>query len=81
MEDPITGAVAPFRIPILVDLALHGLPGPFLLIDFLFCEAKYSQKMMDQTAPVLAVLCGVVYGIWVEYCGSSNGICKFSQRL
>lgn len=71
-------AAAFFRIPFDVDMSLHGLPGPFLLLDFLLCEKKYSVKTLNIYAPMLAAAIGITYAIWVEYCASLNGSCTSS---
>jgi hypothetical protein len=72
-----TSASAPafFRIPLDIDMSLHGLPGPFLLLDFLLFEKKYSNRTSNVYAPMLAALVAMTYGTWVEYCSSINGQC------
>lgn len=63
-------------IPFHIDVSLHGLPGPFLLLDFLLFEKRFSRKTTSQYAPVLAACIGIIYSAWVEYCASHNGLCK-----
>ncbi|KIM24022.1 hypothetical protein M408DRAFT_248160 [Serendipita vermifera MAFF 305830] len=62
-----------FRIPADIDIPLHGLPGPFLLLDFFLFEQKFSRRAMDRIAPLLAIILAVTYSVWVEYCASRNG--------
>lgn len=66
-----------FRIPADIDIPLHGLPGPFLLLDFLLFENKFSRRAINHIAPLLAVVLGVSYSSWVEYCASYNGYCEY----
>lgn len=73
-EPTVMGEKTLFRIPLDIDLALHGFPGPFLLLDFFLYEEKFSKTTMDQYAPVLATLVSVFYASWVEYCASYNNI-------
>ncbi|KAG8814491.1 hypothetical protein FRC17_001109 [Serendipita sp. 399] len=68
-----TAAPALFRIPLDVDIPLHGLPGPLLLLDFFLFEAKFSRKVMTQGAPLLAASIGLTYSTWVEHCATKNG--------
>jgi len=62
-----------FRIPLSLDLTLHASPVIALLIDFFLLEEKYPPRAVRRTAPILAVLYGVGYGCFVEYCASFNG--------
>jgi hypothetical protein len=75
-EPTAMGEKTLFRIPLDIDLALHGFPGPFLLLDFFLFEEKFSKTTMDRHAPVLATLVSVIYSVWVEYCASYNNICE-----
>jgi hypothetical protein len=70
-----------FRIPLDIDIPLHGLPGPFLLLDFFLFEKKFSRRAVDKLAPVLAVLLSVTYSFWVEYCALYNGHCELCVNI
>jgi hypothetical protein len=76
LHEPTLDTPPFFRIPLDIDIPLHGLPGPFLLLDFFLFEKKFSRQAMDQLAPVLAVLLSVTYSSWIEYCASYNGYCE-----
>jgi FAR-17a/AIG1-like protein len=76
-DEPMLDRPALFRIPLDIDIPLHGLPGPFLLLDFFLFEQTFSRQAMDRLAPVLAVLLSVTYSSWVEYCASYNGSCEY----
>jgi hypothetical protein len=65
-----------FRLPLFLDLTLHASPVLALLVDFLFLERRYSQRALTTTAPSIAILYGVGYSCFVEYCASFNGHCK-----
>jgi hypothetical protein len=64
-----------FRIPLSIDIAMHGLPGPFLLVDFFLLEKKFSKDTVNRSGPMLAAAIGSAYALWVEYCASYNGSC------
>lgn len=63
------------RIPILLDLALHAVPGVLLLMDFFLLEDKYPDNQTRYGNAVLAVAVGLWYACWVEWCASYNGLC------
>jgi len=62
-----------FRIPFSLDLTLHASPVLALLIDFFLLEEKFPHRAVRRTAPLLALLYGIGYGIFVEYCAAANG--------
>jgi hypothetical protein len=64
-----------FRIPLDIDIPMHGLPGPFLLVDFFLLEKKFSKDTVNRSGPMLAAAIGSVYALWIEYCASYNGYC------
>lgn len=68
-----------FRIPLDIDIAMHGLPGPFLLLDFFLLENKFSKETVNKAGPILAAVIGSVYAVWVEYCASYNGFCELHK--
>lgn len=73
VEPTSKGDVAtPFRIPLDIDLSLHGFPGPLLVLDFLLFEKKFSQETMQKYAPLLALCIGTTYAMWAEYCATKN---------
>jgi len=65
-----------FRIPFSLDLTLHASPVLALLIDFFLLEEKFPHRAVRRTAPLLALLYGIGYGIFVEYCAAANGRCE-----
>ncbi|KAF9780720.1 FAR-17a/AIG1-like protein [Thelephora terrestris] len=70
---PESSAAAAFlKLPLKVDLALHALPGIALAFDFFFFEKRYTKFQAARVAPLTAVLFGVWYVSWVEYCASHN---------
>lgn len=86
MSKPSTGeptsaptALALMRIPIRVDLALHAVPAVALVLDFFLFEKRYTEYQATRVAPLTAILFGLWYVCWVEYCASSNGICTSSN--
>jgi hypothetical protein len=64
-----------FRIPLGVDLALHAAPAIALILDFFLLEQRYSKYQTARLAPVAAILFGLWYVCWIEYCASHNGMC------
>jgi hypothetical protein len=62
-----------------MDLALHAAPAIAVLIEFLLIERKYTGKAASIGAPIVTVLYGVSYSVWVEYCAAYNGHCEFSE--
>lgn len=81
MDGPPTSepsAAAAFMIPLSVDLALHAAPGMALLLDFYFIERRYTGHQVARVAPLTAVLFGLWYVSWVEYCATHNGRCELS---
>jgi len=66
------------KLPLKVDLALHAAPGVSLVFDFFFFEKQYTRYQVARVAPLAAVLFGVWYVGWVEYCASRNGRCRSS---
>jgi hypothetical protein len=73
-----SAAAAFMGIPLHVDLALHAAPGAALLLDFFFFERRYTKYQVARVAPLAAVLFGLWYVGWVEYCASHNGRCMWS---
>jgi hypothetical protein len=80
MVDPGTSDIDPillFRIPLSLDLTLHVSPVISLLIDFFLFESKFPRRSVSRTAPLLALIYGIGYGCFVEYCATFNGRCRF----
>ena len=63
------------RVPMYLDLALHAIPGTVLLVDFFLFERKYPKKHAQYGGAMVAVIAGVWYAWWVEYCAEHNGTC------
>ena len=66
------------RLPLGVDLSLHAAPGIALVLDFFLFERKYNRYQVTRVAPLAAVLFGLWYVSWVEYCAIHNGRCTSS---
>jgi len=62
-------------ISLRVDLALHAAPAIALVLDFFLFEKKYTRYQVVRVAPLTAILFGIWYVSWVEYCASQNGRC------
>lgn len=82
MAEPSTSepsaAAGLMRIPLSVDLALHAVPAIALVLDFFFFERKYTKYQVARVLPLTAILFGLWYVSWVEYCASHNGRCTWS---
>jgi len=63
------------RIPLNVDLALHAAPAIALALDFFLFEKRYTSYQVARVAPLTAILFGLWYVSWVEYCANHNGRC------
>ncbi|KAG6329867.1 hypothetical protein ID866_9222 [Astraeus odoratus] len=61
------------RLPLPVDLAMHGAPMVALMADFLFFERKFSRQQMNRVAPVVMVAYGAFYSGMLEYLSALNG--------
>jgi len=68
-----TASLAFMRIPLRVDLALHAAPAIALVLDFFLFEKRYTGYQVRCVAPSIAILFGLWYVGWVEYCASHNG--------
>lgn len=66
------------RIPLSVDLAMHAVPAITLTLDFFLFEKRYTRYQVTHIAPLAAILFGLWYVSWVEYCASYNGRCTSS---
>lgn len=61
-----------FYIPLDMDLALHAAPAISLALDFFLFERKYSRRVTNFVAPLLALAYTAWYGWWVEHCAAKN---------
>ncbi|GAA5957109.1 hypothetical protein JCM3765_005408 [Sporobolomyces pararoseus] len=59
-----------FRLPLPLDLSIHGFPAIYLWIDFL-CFSPPFPKAAKPFALSTAAVCG--YVSWMEYAASKNG--------
>lgn len=80
VSEPSYTGPSVIRIPLKIDLALHASPAISLLLDLFAFEAPYTQKEATIGATVSAVLFGVWYASWVEYCALENKNCAYSVR-
>lgn len=78
---PASAASPLIRIPFSLDLALHASPAIALLTEFVAFQMPYSYSDVTYTATVFAVLVGIWYGTWVEYCASYNKDCMLVSPL
>lgn len=70
------------RIPVKLDLALHAIPGTTLVLDFFLFERKYPKGQARLGGAAVALVAGLWYSCWAEYCASFNGICESNlQRI
>lgn len=69
------------HVPLLVDLALHVSPALSILADFFLFETKYRSKDVQVGASITVAVFALWYGLWVEYCGKVNGVCKHPSRF
>ncbi|KAI5453096.1 hypothetical protein NCC49_006125 [Naganishia albida] len=60
------------RIPMWIDVCIHGVPAVVLVIDFFVREKKYKPPVSTWGAVVLSAIAGSAYTVWVEYCASYN---------
>jgi hypothetical protein len=77
-SEPSAAMIASMKLPLSVDLALHAAPGIVLLLDFFFFERRYTKRQVTRVAPLTAILFGLWYVSWVEYCANHNGRCESS---
>jgi len=80
----ITGPTSwsvPLILPLGVDLALHAAPAVALVLDFFLFERKYTRYQATRVAPLTAIVFGLWYVSWVEYCASHNGRCTPSVLM
>ncbi|KAI0273668.1 FAR-17a/AIG1-like protein-domain-containing protein [Gloeopeniophorella convolvens] len=74
-EGPPSSMARPnfFRLPLAVDVCLHGLPAIALFADFFLFEHAYSRTTMKRGAPLAAIGMAIEYALWVERCAKTSG--------
>ncbi|BGP14265.1 hypothetical protein JCM10213_005843 [Rhodosporidiobolus nylandii] len=59
-----------FRLPLVVDVSIHGLPALYLLLDFLLFSPPFPARVRPN---LLATVATAAYTVWMELCGKKNG--------
>ncbi|GAA5859325.1 hypothetical protein JCM8547_001985 [Rhodosporidiobolus lusitaniae] len=61
---------AEFRLPLGVDMSIHGLPALYLWLDFLLFSPRFPSRVRPLS---LALIVTLAYSLWMELCASKNG--------
>jgi hypothetical protein len=61
------------RLPLSTDLALHGIPAVFLLVEHLLFSPSFPTSANSPATLLGPFVTTIAYCLWVEYCAMQNG--------
>ncbi|GAA5976553.1 hypothetical protein JCM10908_005543 [Rhodotorula pacifica] len=69
LNPPTEPGKEPFRIPLALDVSLHGLPALYLWLDFLAFSPRFSSRARPH---LLMTTAASLYVLWMEYAAGKN---------